>query len=156
MLKKAVLCALATTPLLTGCLGHSALSAKARDVNLKLTENRWGREGIYLAFNFLYVYRISTFLDLIVFNSIEFWTGENPINGKSPLVDVPIEAAEQIGLNEIEDAKLERVSDTKAKIYLKFINGDKVTLDVTRDKDTYSVTMFGKEIYTGKITDYKI
>jgi len=42
-------------------------------------EAKWMREGVFLALVLLPVYGISLLADAVVFNSIEFWTGENPI-----------------------------------------------------------------------------
>jgi hypothetical protein len=35
------------------------------------------------------VYGITSAVDLFVVNSIEFWTGQNPITGERALVDTP-------------------------------------------------------------------
>lgn len=42
-------------------------------------EAKWMREGVFLALVLLPVYGISLLADAVVFNSIEFWTGQNPI-----------------------------------------------------------------------------
>jgi hypothetical protein len=81
---------------LAGCMGHMGLTQKVKKVNLKVTENRWGREGIFLGFQILWVYRISALVDLLVLNSIEFWSGENPVNHQPALVNIPKEVLEQI------------------------------------------------------------
>ena len=58
---------------------------------------RWRRGvGLFLGpivFVLLYVlpvYEFAGFLDLIAFNSIEFWTGTNPINGSASVTPVAI------------------------------------------------------------------
>ena len=39
------------------------------------------------------VYGFIGAVDLLIVNSIEFWTGTNPVTGKSPaVVDTPVEA----------------------------------------------------------------
>ncbi len=40
---------------------------------------KWMKEIIFLALVIVPVYQVSTLADALVFNSIEFWTGENPI-----------------------------------------------------------------------------
>lgn len=40
---------------------------------------KWMKEIIFLALVIIPVYQVSTLADALVFNSIEFWTGDNPI-----------------------------------------------------------------------------
>ena len=42
-------------------------------------ENKWGREGMYLVLTIVPVYGICVLGDALIFNSIEFWGGKNPI-----------------------------------------------------------------------------
>jgi hypothetical protein len=77
--------------LLTGCMGQMGLTKEATKLNLKVVDNRYARAGVYILAS--PVYGVTSFLDLLIFNSVEFWTGKNPITGKSPaLVDVKVNA----------------------------------------------------------------
>jgi len=119
-----------------------------------MTENRWGREGIFLGLSVLWVYRITAILDLFVFNSVEFWSGENPITKQPAMVNIPQEELEKLfGERDIEVAQIQRINDTEAKLYLAFANGDKMTFDVVRSSDTYSVSYLGKKLFTGQINE---
>ena len=69
----------------TGCIGNFGLTGKVRKFNLEASEGRWGRELVFVVLYVVPVYPFAGFLDLIVFNSIEFWSGKNPIDG-SPSV----------------------------------------------------------------------
>ncbi|QUM75880.1 DUF3332 family protein [Moritella sp. 24] len=76
---------------LTGCIGQMGLTQLAMGVNLKMVDNRYGRAGIYVVA--APVYAVTSLVDLMVINSIEFWTGTNPITRKGPAVaDTPVEA----------------------------------------------------------------
>lgn len=150
MIKKLLFSSL-TALMLTGCMGRNALTQKVLKFNLKATEGRWGREFIFLGLNIILVYPICSLLDLLVFNSIEFWSGENPINGQSPLVDVPLDEIEDLGFSNVEKAQVERISSTEAKMHLDFINGDHVTFDVFRKDMNYTVCYRGVEFYKGVI-----
>jgi len=79
--------------LTTGCIGQMGMSGKVRQFNLETTEDRWGREILFILLMVVPIYGIATLADIIVFNSIEFWTGKNPVNGK-PSVS-PIAALRQ-------------------------------------------------------------
>lgn len=135
----------------TGCLGRSGLSGNLKEFNLEVTENRYGREAIFFVLNVVWVYRICTILDLFIFNSVEFWSGTNPLNDKSPLVDVPMSEVEKIGFNDLERAQVELVSENAAKLHLGFRNGDRMAFDVLRDDDDYTVSYLGRVFFEGKV-----
>ena len=67
------------------CFGKFALVRKIYDVNDGLTFGATGKLGgviksiVMLVFVFLPVYGISLFLDIVVFNLLEFWTDKNPM-----------------------------------------------------------------------------
>ena len=46
---------------------------------MKVSENRWVNEAVFLGMNIIPVYGVCLFADYIVLNSIEWWTGENPV-----------------------------------------------------------------------------
>ena len=141
----------------TGCIGHMGVTQKVKKGNLSLTENRWGREGIFVGFQVFWVYRISALLDLVVFNSIEFWSGENPLTKQPALANIPPETLEKIfGEKDIDVGQIKRINDTEAQMYLAFANGDKMTFDVVRSSDTYTVSYLGREFFTGNITEEMI
>ena len=141
---------------LSGCIGNFGVGQNVKKLNLSITENRWGREGIYLGFKIVRIHLVSALLDLIVFNSIEFWSGENPITKQPALVNIPKEKLEKIfgeSKLDVDVAQIQRINDTEAKMYLVFANGDKMTFDVVRLNDTYSVSYLGRQFYTGQINE---
>ena len=72
----------------TACIGRMAVSAKVMKFNLEVTESKWGREMVFLVLYIIPVYEFAGLVDLIVVNSIEFWTGTNPVNGQPGLARV--------------------------------------------------------------------
>ena len=75
----------------TGCIGNFGLSGKVRDFNLEQTQDRWGREIPFVVLYVIPVYPFAGFLDIVVFNSIEFWTGTNPINGSASVTPIALQ-----------------------------------------------------------------
>lgn len=71
----------------TGCLGRMVVTSNVTKFNVNAVESRWGREVLFLAMYFVPVYPIAGLVDLCVVNAVEFWNGENPLNGESALVD---------------------------------------------------------------------
>ena len=150
MIRKLTACLLLAVSL-TGCMGRNGLVKKALKWNLTTTEHRWGREGIFVGMFVIPVYPLFMLADILVLNSIEFWSGKNPINGKSPLVDIPRSQIDKIGLGEVDIAQLERIDEHQAKMYVDFVNGDRVTFDVTRSEDTYTISYAGVEFFKGAV-----
>ena len=64
----------------TGCFGSFALTHKVYDFNKDVDENKWMQELVFLAFIILPVYGLASWGDAIIFNTIEFWTGDNPLD----------------------------------------------------------------------------
>ncbi|MDC5806112.1 DUF3332 domain-containing protein [Vibrio europaeus] len=86
-LKIAIVTALGLSSL-TGCMGQMATTGIVSKFNLEVVDNRYGRAGMFILLS--PVYGIAGAADLFVINSIEFWTGKNPVSGKSPaVVDTP-------------------------------------------------------------------
>lgn len=79
VLKPLAVAIIGSSVLLTGCIGKFALTDKLYTWNKKVDSNRWINEGIFIVFNIIPVYGISLFADAVIFNSIDWWTGKNPI-----------------------------------------------------------------------------
>ena len=62
----------------TGCFGKFQLTRKVYDMNQSIDE-KYVRSATTWIFVIVQVYTVAALLDLIVFNVIEFWSGENPI-----------------------------------------------------------------------------
>jgi len=61
-----------------GCFGNFQLTRKVYDINKSIDE-KYVRSAATWIFVLVPVYGVAALLDLIVFNVIEFWTGENPV-----------------------------------------------------------------------------
>ncbi len=67
----------------TGCFGGFQLTRKVYQFNREVSPDKWVRELVFLAMAIFPVYGAATFLDAVIFNSIEFWTGNNPVLAKA-------------------------------------------------------------------------
>lgn len=65
--------------MLTGCIGRFALTDKVYTWNKQVDQERWVNEGVFLVFIILPVYGLTLLADGVIFNSVEWWTGRNPI-----------------------------------------------------------------------------
>lgn len=62
----------------TGCFGSFSATRKLYTYN-KSMGDKWVQEFVFLAFSIIPVYSIVAAGDALIFNSVEFWTGNNPI-----------------------------------------------------------------------------
>lgn len=62
----------------TSCIGSFGLSNKIYSWNNSLG-SKWVNEVVFLAMWILPVYEICMFADMVILNTVEFWTGSNPI-----------------------------------------------------------------------------
>lgn len=77
----AALCASILAVHVSGCFGSFALTRKIYDINQGISDNKFIRWVVFLGFTILPVYGVGTFIDALVLNSLEFWTGSNPLGG---------------------------------------------------------------------------
>ncbi|QRO00312.1 DUF3332 domain-containing protein [Archangium violaceum] len=71
----------------SGCFGSFALTRKIYGLNESVSDNKFVRWLVFLGFSIIPVYAVGTFVDAIVFNSLEFWTGSNPLASAEPQED---------------------------------------------------------------------
>ena len=63
----------------TGCFGGFELTKKVWEFNDNTFENKFLKTLFFYVLNIVPVYGIAGFLDVVIFNLIEFWSGSNPI-----------------------------------------------------------------------------
>lgn len=78
MKKLAVILVMVSMVVVVGCTGTFQLTRKVYDFQTKPAD-KWVDEVLFLAFVIIPVYGVATLVDGVVFNSIEFWTGQNPV-----------------------------------------------------------------------------
>jgi len=95
---------LAVTP---GCYGPFTLTKSLHEWNDDVGDgNKWVSELVFLGLIILPVYGIATLGDAIIFNSIEFWTGDNPLDGDAKVID---EGDTRIVMERVGDVSERRV-----------------------------------------------
>ncbi len=77
-LTAAVVCALIGSTMFTSCIGSFTLTNKLLGWNRQIG-SKFVNELVFFAFWILPVYEVSALADVLVLNSIEFWSGENPV-----------------------------------------------------------------------------
>jgi hypothetical protein len=79
----AVLAAVAVTA--SGCFGQFALTRKVYAWNGEVSQNKFANSLVFFALVVIPVYELCAFGDWIIFNTVEVFTGENPMSK----LDVP-------------------------------------------------------------------
>lgn len=64
---------------MSSCYGSFRLTKSLYDWNGRVSQNKFVNELVFLGLCILPAYEICTFGDALIFNSIEFWGGNNPI-----------------------------------------------------------------------------
>ena len=82
MMKKISPVALALAMGLAGCYGPFNLTKKLYRWNGSVG-SKWVNEGVFLGLVILPGYFLTTLGDAIIFNSIEFWGGKNPVQARN-------------------------------------------------------------------------
>lgn len=70
----------------SSCIGQFALTNKVLTWNDSVG-NKFVNELVFVAFWILPVYEVTSIADLLVINSIEFWSGTNPIAKGTKVID---------------------------------------------------------------------
>ena len=72
--------ALAGLLFVNGCYGPFLLTKKVHAWNGQVSDNKWVVEGVFLLIAYVVpIYGIAGLVDSLLFNSLEFWTGNNPM-----------------------------------------------------------------------------
>lgn len=81
MYRKAVaaVVVVAMTGSLAGCFGSFRATKNVYNFNRTVHPNPWVREGMFLGMVIIPVYPLATLFDALILNSLEFWTGRNPL-----------------------------------------------------------------------------
>lgn len=123
--------------LFPSCIGSFTLTNKLLAWNRQIS-NKFVNELVFFAFWILPVYEVSAFADVVVLNSIEFWSGENPVASGSKVI-------------EGHDGKYLVTSDKKGYTIKNEFDGVETRLNFNSDSKSWSVVLpdgSEKEIFT--------
>lgn len=82
----ALILTLGCSIMLTSCIGSFALTNKVLAWN-KQVGSKFVNELVFFAFWILPVYELSAIADVLVINSIEFWSGSNPVTASTKVIE---------------------------------------------------------------------
>lgn len=82
-----------TSFLATGCFGSFATLHKVYNWNRTVESDKWAQFGIFVATNIFPVYLSAMIFDMMFANSVEFWSGKNPMTAGAERT-LPIDGGE--------------------------------------------------------------
>lgn len=85
-LSVAVVIALVGSMMSTSCIGSFSLTNKLLSWN-KSIGNKFVNELVFIAFCIVPVYEVTALADVLVLNSIEFWSGNNALAKGTKVID---------------------------------------------------------------------
>ncbi|HAS8535844.1 TPA: DUF3332 domain-containing protein [Vibrio vulnificus] len=146
---------------LSGCVGSNAVTGYVMGFNLKAVDNRYARGGLNMLL--APVYGVAIAADYIVFNSLEFWTGKNPLNGKPHIFDTKMDT--YIDVNHqldkslttapiapltnnriIEQGMMQQIDENTVQMDITYNNGEKATLTGVREGDFVTYCIDGEVV----------
>ncbi len=164
-IKVAVVAALGASTL-TGCMGQMATTGMVTKFNLEIVDNRYAREGMFLLLS--PVYGIASIADLFIFNAVEFWTGTNPLSGKSPaVVDTPADAILKVNdsldssmtevplsNNQVESATMQQIDENTMQMDVTYLDGSHKVLRGEKSED--SVAFYLNDEYVTTVSNQEL
>lgn len=114
-------------PVFTSCIGSFALTNKLLGWN-RTIGNKVVNELVFIGFCILPVYEVAALADLVVINSIEFWSGSNPMASGTKVI-------------EGNDGRYLVMCDGKGYTIKSETDGSEVRLDFDVLSQTWSVAM---------------
>ena len=82
----AVAATLAASMTFSSCIGSFGLTNKLLSWNQSIN-SKFVNELVFIAFHIIPVYEITILSDILVLNSIEFWSGSNPVIAGTKVID---------------------------------------------------------------------
>lgn len=136
-----VVVTLASSILFSSCIGSFSLTNKLLSWNKRI-DSKFVNELVFVAFHIVPVYGVSILADILVLNSIEFWSGTNPVADVGTVKT--IEATD--GVYTVE---------TKADGYSIQKEGEEAVVDLNFDKaeQSWSIEANGESHKLLKFTD---
>lgn len=127
--------------LFSSCIGSFKLWNSLKDWNQGVS-NKFVNELVFVAFNIVPIYPIAYLADVLVLNSIEFWSGSNPVASIGTVKEVKGENGNYL-------------VKTNANGYTITKKGEKQSVDLVFNKEdkTWSATADGKSFELIKMNE---
>jgi predicted small secreted protein len=146
---------------LSGCVGSNAVTGYLMKFNVKAVDNRYARGGLNILL--APAYGLTVAADYLVFNSLEFWTGSNPLTGAPHIFDTktdtyldindqldkslteapvgPITSADMI-----EKGQMQQIDENTIQMDITYQSGERATLIGVREGEMVTYFIDGEVV----------
>lgn len=114
-----------TSLVFSSCIGSFGLTNKVLGWNRNIG-SKFVNELVFIAFCIVPVYEVTALADILVINSIEFWSGENPLTASTKVVDT-------------DNGRYLIACDGKGYTITNETTGHEVRLDFEQSSQTWSI-----------------
>jgi hypothetical protein len=136
---------LLVTSSLTGCFGSFGLTKKIYNAN-KNIGGKVAQTLVMYLFYIIPVYAVASFIDLVLFNLIEFWSGSNPLAMKAGQSETQMATIE---------GKLYEITATKNQFRMRQVEGPdagkEALLTYNTNEEQWYLSDEDKSVAIGKI-----
>jgi hypothetical protein len=92
----------------SGCFGSFTTTHKVYDWNRTVDHNKWVQWGVFTAAIIVPVYPAAFFFDVVFNNSVEFWSGRNPMSADAGATrTVHTESGEDVSMRMRDDGAID-------------------------------------------------
>lgn len=145
----ALVLSLASSMMFTSCIGSFSLTNNVLSWN-KQVSNKFVNTLIFTAFWIVPVYELSLLADALVINSIEFWSGSNPVTADVKIIDGK-DAKYQIERNQYGYT----ITNLANNIVVKFtFDANDNSWSLNTENESYKLLQFVDDNHVKMITPY--
>jgi len=144
---------------LSGCVGSNAVTGYLMKFNLKAVDNRYARGGLNILL--APAYGLTVAADYLVFNSLEFWTGSNPLTGAPHIFDSKVDTMLDINdqldkslteapvgpitqVDMIDKGQMQQIDENTIQMDITYQSGERATLVGVRDGEMVTYFIDGE------------
>ena len=138
-----VAAALAGSMTFTSCIGSFGLTNKLLNWNHSI-DSKFVNELVFIAFHIIPVYEISCLADILVINSIEFWSGSNPVADVGTVKSVDTENGTYMVETKADGYHIEKEGEEDAAVDLVY-NQEDNSWNVTANGEMHKLLKYNND-----------
>ncbi len=143
--KKTILCiALGSSLMCSSCIGSFGLWNNLKDWNQSVG-NKFVNEIVFLALNIIPVYEVAYLADIIVLNSIEFWSGSNPLADAGKVKTVKGENGEYLVTTNTDGYTITKTGEEDTPLNLVYNEDNNTWSAVTNTGENFELVIMNED-----------
>ena len=145
-----IIALIGSTGILSGCYGPFRLTTKLHQWNGNVSNKKFVNELVFLGLCVLPAYELCTLGDVLIFNSIEFWGGQNPITMKDGQIDESefMHEGKMYKVIKSKNNMTVALKDTDVKVDFRYFPEESTWYQMNGNEKVQVVKLKGKKVYT--------